>query len=107
MVCLICKKDIKSSAALGKHISTIHNIKSKEYHLNKSIKCRQKNIRLIHIYEFENLDEQLKLLKNLILGIDNYPKEDFNKNNLTNNIPQPEIIYQDNRLTVYGAGPLL
>ena len=78
----------------------------KDYHLNKSLLCREKGIRLIHIYEFEDLDEQIELLKSLILGKDNYHKEDFNKNNLINPIPEPEIIYQDNRLTVYGAGKL-
>lgn len=79
---------------------------NKNYHLEKSLLCREKNIRLIHIYEFENFNEQLNLLKDLILGIDNYPKDDFNKNNLIKNIPQPEIIYNDGRLIVYGAGKL-
>ena len=72
----------------------------------KSLLCREKNIRLIHIYEFEDIEEQKQLLKNLILGIDNYPKNDFNKNNLIENIPEPEIIYKD-RYTIYGAGPLI
>ena len=77
-----------------------------DYHLNKSLLCRSKGIRLIHIYEFENLDEQKQLLKDLILGNDNYPKNDFNKNNLIKNIPEPTIIYKDNTHTIYGAGPL-
>ena len=76
----------------------------KDYHLNKSLMCREKGIRLIHIYEFEDLEEQKQLLKDLILGVDNYPKDDFNKNNLINKIPQPEIIYNDSRLVIYGAG---
>lgn len=79
---------------------------SKDYHLMKSLLCREKDIRLIHIYEFEDIEEQKQLLKNLILGIDNYPKNDFNKNNLIENIPKPEIIYKD-RYTIYGAGPLI
>ena len=73
----------------------------------KSLLCREKNIRLIHIYEFEDLDQQIKLLQDLILGQDNYPKEDFNKNNLIDSIPKPEIIYQSDRYTIYGAGPLI
>ena len=76
----------------------------KEYHLNKSLLCREKEIRLIHIYEFENLNEQIELLKSLILGEDKYPKNDFNKNNLINDIPKPEIIFDDKRLQIYGAG---
>ena len=76
------------------------------YHLNKSLMCRNQNIRLIHIYEFENFDEQKQLLKDLILGQDNYPKNDFNKNNFNNKIPKPKIIYKDDRNTIYGAGKL-
>lgn len=59
----------------------------------------------MHIYEFEDLDEQLKLLKEFILGQDNYPKN-FNKNNFLETIPTPEIIYQDNKYTIYGAGKM-
>lgn len=76
----------------------------KDYHLQKSIMCRNKNIRLIHIYEFEDLSKQINLLKSLILGNDKYPKDDFNKNNLIDNIPKEEIIFDDGRLVVYGAG---
>ena len=78
----------------------------KAYHLDKSLLCREKGIRLIHIYGFEDLDEQLKLLQDLILGQDNYPKNDFNKNNLIENIPKPEIVYKDDQYTIYGAGKL-
>ena len=77
---------------------------SKDYHLRKSLLCRDKNIRLIHIYEFENLDEQIRLLVSLIKGKDLYNKNDFNKNNLIDIIPKPEIIYDNGRLIVYGAG---
>ena len=76
----------------------------KDYHLNKSLLCREKGIRLIHIYEFEDLNKQIELLKSLILGKDNYPKNDFNKNNLIETIPKEEIIFDDGRLVVYGAG---
>lgn len=82
--------------------------KPKEYHLNKSLCCREKGIRLIHIYEFEDFNEQIQLLKDLILGYDNYPKDDFNKNNLIENIPIPELIHVSNRgYHVYGAGKLV
>ncbi len=80
--------------------------KSIDYHLIKSLLCREKNIRLIHIYEFEDFTTQIELIKSLILGQDLYPKNDFNKNNLINNIPEPEIIYKSNRFTIYGAGKL-
>lgn len=85
---------------------SIENGMSINYHLNKSLLCRDKNIRLIHIYESENFKKQAKLAIDLINGIDNYPKNDFNKNNLINNIPEPEIVYQSKRYTVYGVGKL-
>lgn len=80
--------------------------KEKDYHLKKSLQCRKKKIRLIHIYEFEDFDRQKQLLKNLILGQDNYPNNDFNKNNLINNIPEPEVIYQNDKYIIYGSGKL-
>lgn len=83
-----------------KHIADIN------YHLNKSILCRSKNIRLIHIYEFEDFEEQKQLLKKLIEGKDEYPDKDFNKNNLLPGIPQSQIIYHTNYFTIYGAGNL-
>lgn len=82
-------------------------IKPKNYHLEKSKLCREKGIRLIHIYEFEDLEYQKQLLKKLIIDeVDNYPKRDFNKNNLLKRIPNPEIIYQDDHHIIYGAGKL-
>lgn len=77
-----------------------------DYHLNKSLLCREKGIRLIHIYEFEDFDTQIELLKSFILGEDRYPKNDFNKNNLIDDIPKPEIIYNQNGYVIYGAGRL-
>lgn len=77
-----------------------------DYHLIKSIKCREKGIRLIHIYEFEDFEVQKQLLSDLILGHDNYPTNDFNKNNLIEDIPKPEIIFSKANYTVYGAGRL-
>jgi len=76
------------------------------YHLNKSLMCKNQNVRLIHIYEFEDFNIQKQLLKDLILGQDNYPKDDFNKNNFNNKIPKPKIIYKDGKNTIYGAGKL-
>ena len=40
-----------------------HNNKNKRYHLEKSLACREKGIRLIHIYEFEDFEQQKQLLK--------------------------------------------
>lgn len=76
-----------------------------DYHLNKSISCKKAGYRLIHIYEFEDFEEQKQLLKELILGNDNYPKNDYNKNNYLN-IPKPAVIYKDDKYTLYGAGKL-
>lgn len=67
--------------------------------------CKAKNIRLIHIYEFEDLEKQITMIINLIKGIDMFPQMDFNKNNLINTNPKEEIIYQD-RFTIYGASKL-
>ena len=90
----------------GSYWHCIENGTPENLHLNKSILCRSKCIRLIHIYEFEDFEEQKQLLKNLILGTDNYPKNDFNKNNLINDIPNAEVIYKDSNYTIYGAGKL-
>ena len=86
-----------------------HSIKQgtdKNYHLDKSIRCRNMGIRLIHIYEFEDIEKQKQLLRDLILGQDSYFSKDFNKNNLIEDIPKAEIVYKDDRYTIYGAGKL-
>lgn len=76
----------------------------KNYHLNKSILCRNKGIRLMHIYEFEDLNEQINLLLEYINGNDLY--KDFNKNNFLD-IPDADLIYVSERgYHVYGAGKL-
>lgn len=90
----------------GTWFHSINHGNSKEYHLIKSLLCREKNIRLIHIYEFENLNKQKELLLQLLNGFDNYPKNDFNKNNLLDCIPEPTIIYNKDYI-VYGSGPLI
>ncbi|MBQ8218402.1 MAG: hypothetical protein IJZ79_03760 [Bacilli bacterium] len=89
----------------GTHWHSIEMGTPKDYHLDKSLKCRDLGIRLIHIYEFEDFEEQKRLLGNLILGSDFYPKNDFNKNNLIDTIPAAEIIYYK-EYTLYGAGKL-
>jgi hypothetical protein len=91
----------------GTWYHSINAGKSKDYHLMKSKLCRDKNIRLIHIYEFEDLTIQKQLLKDLILGQDNYPKNDYNKNNLLNGFDKvkPEIINTKYEI-VYGVGKL-
>lgn len=85
---------------------SVENGMSKDYHLNKSLLCRNKNIRLIHIYDFEDFEQQKQLLNDLILGIDNYPKNDFNKNNLIIYVPE-SVEYVSNRgYHIYTAGKL-
>lgn len=91
----------------GSYWHCVENGTPKDLHLKKSLLCRSKGIRLIHIYEFEDIEEQKQLLKDLILGIDNYPKNDFNKNNLIDTIPNAEVIYKDNNYTIYGAGKII
>lgn len=90
----------------GNRFHCIESGKLKNYHLEKSLLCRKNNIRLIHIYEFEDFNEQLKLLISLLEGNDIYSSKDFNKNNLIKNIPKPEIIYSSSKYTIYGAGKL-
>ena len=82
-----------------------HDPNMKDLHLKKSIECREKGIRLIHIYDFEDYDTQVKLLIDLLEGKDNYPQNDFNKNNF-GDIPEPEVIFSNGKYTVYGAGKL-
>jgi hypothetical protein len=83
-----------------------HSDKMKTLHLDKSLECRKQGIRLIHIYQFEKFDEQIKLLIDLFEGEDNYPENDFNKNNLIKEIPKPKVIYKTDKYTIYGAGKL-
>lgn len=91
----------------GLYYHSIEKGISKSYHLNKSIECRNQGIRLIHIYEFEDINKQKELLKDLILfNKDNYNPFDFNRNNLINPIPKPEKIFYDGKHTIYGAGIL-
>lgn len=91
----------------GNFWHSIENGCSEDYHLSKSLLCREHNIRLIHIYEFEDFEQQKQLIKSLILGIDNYPKNDFNKNNFLT-IPEPELIHTTKRgYHIYGAGKLI
>lgn len=83
----------------------IENGKPIDYHINKSIKCANRNIRLIHIYEFENFKEQLYLLDKYLQGFDLYLAQNFNKNNLNINIANVKngIIYKNKRYTIYGS----
>ena len=78
----------------------------KDYHLMKSLSCREKNIRLIHIYEFENFETEMNRLISLLNGVDLYDKRDFNKNNLLGTVPEPELIYSERKYNIYGAGRL-
>lgn len=84
-----------------------HNVDivGKYYHLDKSLKCRQLGVRLIHIYQFEDIDVQLDYLKCLFNdGIDKFDTRDFNKNNLIEVVPiEPSIVYSDKYHTIYGA----
>lgn len=84
------------------HEIALESGKDKDYILNQSLLYREKGCRLIHIFEFEDLDRQLYLLKELIKGNDLY-RNDFNKNNLQNYDNQPTMIYADAKLTIYGC----
>lgn len=87
----------------GLYWHAIENSRDKYSHRNKSLACRKLGIRLIHIFEFEDLDEQIQLLNKLIKGKDEF-EQNFTKNNLINNIPKDvEIIYSDDRYTIYSA----
>lgn len=72
-------------------------------HREKSILCHNLGIRLVHIFEFEDLDEQIDMINQLILGNDLF-EPNFTKNSLLD-IPtdDPIIIYKDAKSTVYSA----
>ena len=77
-----------------------HNI---YVHREKSIICHNLNIRLIHIFEFEDLDEQIYKVNQLILGNDLF-EQTFTKNSLLDiPIDEPKIIYKDIKSTIYSA----
>lgn len=63
----------------GIHWHSIEFGCKKETHREKSILCREHNIRLIHIYEFENIEEQVEKINQLLKGIDTF--NTFDKNN--------------------------
>lgn len=87
----------------GLYWHSIEHGNDKYSHRNKSLACRKLGIRLIHIFEFENLDEQIQLLNKLISGCDEF-NQIFSKNNLLSAIPNDvEIIYSDDRYTIYSA----
>lgn len=90
----------------GTYYHSMLHTSNKNYHLEKSLMCREKGIRLIHVYEFEDLDEQIYKINQLILGNDLFDTRDFNKNNLITNIPSSKIIYKEGRYIIYGAGKL-
>lgn len=79
----------------------------KNYHLNKSKRCREANVRLIHIYEFEDFNTQLDLLRSLIEGSDRYPV-DYNKNNLLPGFDRAKPTLVPNKsYEIYTVGKLL
>lgn len=87
----------------GLYWHSIEHGNDKYSHRNKSLACRKLGIRLIHIFEFENLDEQIQLLNKLISGCDEFDQT-FSKNNLLSTVPKDvEIIYSDGRYTIYSA----
>lgn len=90
----------------GNYWHSIEKGVPKDYHLKKSLLCRDNNIRLIHIYEFEDINMQLYLLQNLINGTDLYNKNDFNKNNLIDIQYAKAVCVYQNKYTIYGAGVL-
>lgn len=79
-------------------------VQDKYYHYNKSKECWMNGIRLIHIFEFENLSLELYLLKSLIYyGFDRYNKNNPNKN-WNYDSHKPEIIgYYNNIYPIYSA----
>lgn len=87
MICEICK-DGKDYVSLGIHLTRTHKISHKEYY-DTYIKPNTE-----HKCAYSKCDN------------DNYPPEDFNKNNLIDNILEPEIVFQAKGCTVYDAGKL-
>ena len=87
----------------GLYWHSIENGTDKYSHRNKSLACRKLGIRLIHIFEFEDLDEQIDKINQLILGNDIF-EPTFTKNSRLD-IPKsnPIIIYKDEKSTVYSA----
>ena len=84
--------------------------KEKDYHYNKSIECFNKGIRLIHIYEFEDLID-IEIFIKSIFNKTEIPTNDFNKYSplqFTYNTVQfskETLIYNDKYgFEIYGSG---
>lgn len=87
----------------GLYWHSIENGTSKYCHRNKSIACHKLDIRLIHIFEFEDIDEQIYKVNQLILGNDLF-EQTFTKNSLLDiPIDEPQIIYSKDNHTLYSA----
>ena len=77
---------------------------SKYYHQNKSKLARDKNIRLIHLYEFEDINTNLDLINQLLTyNNDLFDKSRFDKYNI-GICTEPNIIYKDKNYTIYDSG---
>lgn len=78
-------------------------VKDEWYHLEKSRDCWLAGVRLIHIFEFESLPKELRLLKQLLYyGFDKYDLTDNNKYWRFDN-HDPKIIAYYNEFPIYSA----
>lgn len=87
--------------------------KNKDYHFIKSMECFNKGIRLIHIYEFENIQD-IELFIKSVFDKSEKPTNDFNKYSplqfLYNTVDfsQEQVIYEDKYgFVIYGSGTFI
>ena len=74
-----------------------------KFHLNKFNKCKENNIKLIHMFEHENFNNWLEQIKNYLENQNNY---DISFNNILRNIilhNREYIIYGESHTTPYNA----
>ena len=86
-----------SSKGLSKFLDNTYV--NPKFHLNKFNKCKENDIKLIHIFEHENFDNWLKQIQNYLENQNNY---DISFNNILRN-----IVLHNRKYIIYGESYII